>query len=375
MSNNNNYIYPCISLFDNESMSCFESISFDENQDEISQNFDVEYDLAKLFWIRKEVNTERTTNNSTLNKKKSFKAIPLLKYYSVDEINELIKRMNLSKEIEKKILLDKNKRSEEIEAIWAELTRLKKRRRNKEKEKSYYIKIQKNTKFKEKPILGRKRKGDNTKGKRNKYDAYNIIKKIKVKIIHYLLLFINSLIQSFYTKEQINEILFDLNLPKIRSNKPFQVIKKIGHDIYSKKTKRDDNLQFLSLTVAEYLSNITSKKYKNSPPNSNKLIISSLLKDEDNKDIFDFIFNKFDIEKWLDILLNIKDLSILAKNFLDIKKIIILKEHLKKINSLLLDISSNDENYYYCFTLLLYNLKEYFAKKEGRNRDKKIKNQ
>ena len=80
------------------------------------------------------------------------------------------------------------------------MTSLKKRRRNKEKEKSYYIKIQKNTKFKEKPILGRKRKGDNTKGKHNKYDAYNIIKKIKkikIKIIHYLLLFINSLIQSF----------------------------------------------------------------------------------------------------------------------------------------------------------------------------------
>ena len=73
MSNNNNYKYPFISLFDNESMSCFESISFDENQDEISQNLDVEYDLAKLFWIRKEVNTERTTNNSTLNKKKVLK--------------------------------------------------------------------------------------------------------------------------------------------------------------------------------------------------------------------------------------------------------------------------------------------------------------
>ena len=184
-------------LFNNESMSCFESISLEENQDEISQNLDLDFDMIRLFWNRKEVNTERVTNNSTLNKKKSFKVIPLLKYYSVDEINELIKRMNLSKEIEKKILLDKNKRSEEIEAIWAELTSLKKRRRNKEKEKSYYIKIQKNTKFKEKPILGRKRKGDNTKGKHNKYDAYNIIKKIKIKIIHYLLLFINSLIQSF----------------------------------------------------------------------------------------------------------------------------------------------------------------------------------
>ena len=169
--------------------------------------------------------------------------------------------------------------------------------------------------------------------------------------------------------------MFDLNLPKIRSNKSFQVIKKIEHDIYSKKTKRDDNLQFLSLTVAEYLSNITSKKYSNAPPNSNKLIISRLLKDEDKKDIFDFIFNKLYIEKWLDILLNKENLSFFAKNFLDIKRIIILEEHLKKINSLLLDITSNDDNYYHCFTLLLYNLKEYFIKKEGRNRDRKIKNQ
>ena len=96
-------------LFNNESMSCFESISLEENQDEISQNLDLDFDMIRLFWNRKEVNTERATNNSTLNKKKSFKVIPLLKYYSVDEINKLIKGNNLSKEIEKKILLDKKK--------------------------------------------------------------------------------------------------------------------------------------------------------------------------------------------------------------------------------------------------------------------------
>jgi len=77
-------------LFNNESMSCFESISLEENQDEISQNLDY-FDMIRLFWNRKEVNTERATNNSTLNKKKSFKVIPLLKYYSVDEINKLQK--------------------------------------------------------------------------------------------------------------------------------------------------------------------------------------------------------------------------------------------------------------------------------------------
>ena len=194
-----NDIFPPKTLFDIESISCFESISLEENPNGISQNLDLDCDITKLFWIRKEVITERATNNSSLNEKekKIFKVIPLLNYYSVDDINELIKRMNLSKEIEKKILLDRNKRSEEIEAILAELTSLKKRRRNKGKEKSCRIKMQKNIEFEEKPLLGRKRKGDNTKRKRNKYDAYNIIKKIKVKIIHYLLLFINSLIQSF----------------------------------------------------------------------------------------------------------------------------------------------------------------------------------
>ena len=59
-------------LFNNESMSCFESISLEENQDEISQNLDY-FDMIRLFWNRKEVNTERATNNSTLNKKKVLK--------------------------------------------------------------------------------------------------------------------------------------------------------------------------------------------------------------------------------------------------------------------------------------------------------------
>ena len=54
-------------------MSCFESISLEQNQDEISQNLDLDFDMIRLFWNRKEVNTERATNNSTLNKKKVLK--------------------------------------------------------------------------------------------------------------------------------------------------------------------------------------------------------------------------------------------------------------------------------------------------------------
>ena len=340
---------------------------------EISQNFDLDFVYTRLFEIRKEANTERTTNKLTSDKKvkKNFK-VTLLKYFSVDEINEFIKKMNLNKEIEKQMLLDKNKTSQEIEIIMSELTNSKKRRRNKEKGKENNIKIIRDT-IKEKPLLGRKRKGDNSIRKRNKYDTYNIIKKIKNKIIHYLLLFINNLIKSFYTIEQINNILLDLNLPKIKSKKPFQLIKKIRHDIYSKKTKRDENLYFLSLTIGEYLSNVISKKYHNVPPNSNNLIISRLVQDKTNKDIFDFIFNKLNIEEWLNILLNKKDFNSFEIN-LNVNQIIILKEHSKKINSLLFDIlNNNDDNYYHCFTLIIYNLKEYFTKLEGRKRKKKTK--
>ena len=84
----------------------------------------------------------------------------------------------------------------------------------------------------------------------------------------------------------------------------YNVIKKIKHDIYSKKTKRDENLKFLSLTIAEYLSNIISKKYIYGLHNSNKLIINRLLQDETKKDIFDFIFNKLNLEEWTNISLS-----------------------------------------------------------------------
>ena len=103
-------------------------------------------------------------------------------------------------------------------------------------------------------------------------------------------MFINYLIESFYTEEQINRILFELNFPRVKYKHPIQIIKKIKHDIYSKKTKRDENLEFLSLAISDYLSNIISKKYICGLPNSNKLIINRILQDETNRDIFDFIF-------------------------------------------------------------------------------------
>ena len=74
----------------------------------------------------------------------------------------------------------------------------------KAKKKEKEIKEKNNTK-KEKDMQWWKRKDDNTKRKRNKYRIYNIINKIRNKIFHFLLLFINKLIKLLFTKKQIND--------------------------------------------------------------------------------------------------------------------------------------------------------------------------
>ena len=74
----------------------------------------------------------------------------------------------------------------------------------KAKKKEKEIKEKNNTK-EAKDMQWWKRKDDNTKRKRNKYNIYNIMKKIRNKIIHFLLLFINKLIKLLFTKKQIND--------------------------------------------------------------------------------------------------------------------------------------------------------------------------
>ena len=281
-----------------------------------------------------------------------------------ENINKIIQRMNLNEEEKKGILLGENKNSEEINTIRAKLLNDKIRLRNKGKEKITDIKI--NVK------RGRKKKDDNTKRKNNKYRTYNIIRKIKNKIMHYLLLFINNLIKSLYTKEQINEILFELHLPQIKSYETsIQVIKKIEHDIYAKQMKTEENINFLNSKIKNYLSNNISKKFVGIPLNSNEIIISRLLQDENKKNIFKFIFEELSIDEWLNIFTYQIDFEHYAKskNLLNEEQISMLSNNLIGIDSLMLEcINDKDfnKNYFHCFIILIYNLKEYISKKEIR---------
>ena len=66
-------------------------------------NFDLDPDILLLLIDENKVNVEKTTSNTiNIKTKKNFKIEFSLKYLSQNEINELIKKMNLSKEIEKK---------------------------------------------------------------------------------------------------------------------------------------------------------------------------------------------------------------------------------------------------------------------------------
>lgn len=326
--------------------------------------------------IKSENNSERSTDSSAAdkNEKINFKAIKL---YLVDDINNTIKQMTISEETENKMLLDKNKKTEEIEEIFTELNKQKKRIRiiEKGKRKNKTDKP-KDIKSNEETILGRKRKNDATKGKRTKFSPYNIIKNQKIHIIHYILRFINRLIKSLYTKEQINQILNELNLPEIKSyNGPIEVIKKIQHKIYANETKRDENLKFLTSNFKTIFSKDISGRFKGAPNNSNELIISRLLKDEDNKVIFDFIFKELTVDYWLENFTNKTELKSHPKiSSLNNKEINIIEENFERIEGLLIEILNNpnyDSNYYHCYTILIFNFKEYIKKKESRNKKKK----
>ena len=78
--------------------------------------------------------------------------------------------------------------------------------------------------------------------------------------------------------------------------------KKIKHEIYARKTKKVENLKFLSSTIKTYLSNNISKEFIGIPPNSNEKIISRLLQEEDKKDIFN-LSNELRVEDWLNIFI------------------------------------------------------------------------
>ena len=315
--------------------------------------------------------TTNKSGNSNLNETKNKFSVKIeYKPYFEKEINQIIKQMDLNKENNEKILLDPNYNNIYIQNIKEILTKNNNIRRINKNQDNIIKKEEK------KNSIGRKKKNDNSKSNHNKYIPDNIVKKIKNRISDFLIEFINNLINSIYNINEINKILLNLNLHKFKLKNQKKIIKKIEHKFSANLTKKEDNLKLLNSTLKEYLSNKISTKYVNYKENQNELIISKLLKDDENKDIFEFVFHELKIEDWLQIYTHQKNIDDYIYRYdLSKEKEIKIKKSIEGIEKYLMKlITLENENdgklYYHCFLLLIYNFRLYLDLKEGRNHKK-----
>ena len=237
--------------------------------------------------------------------------------------------------------------------------------------------INKETK-KEEIQFGRKKKDDVSIRNHNKYAPDNIINKIKNTIKKYLILFVNNIISSLYGKAKINKILINLNLPKHAAH---TLVKDIDYKSLANKTSKKDNLNLLNFSIEKFLSHNVSTRYgkinktKNLELNKyNKIIIEHLLKDEKNKDIFNFIFKELNLEDWMDIFIHKKDLNdLLSFYLLDNEQRRIIEESFIRIEDFFEELMAEGDIYFFCFILLIYNYKRYYSvKQERKSKNRKI---
>ena len=280
-----------------------------------------------------------------------------------DIFNIIQSKMNIEEEVKDIININYN-----IQDIYVENVK-------KALNKSIYAKKKLNIelKRKERNMLGRKKNNDLSIREHNKFSPDNIINKIKNILKRNLIIFVNNVINLLYNETKRKLILNTLNIP---NNKLSLLIKDIDYKSISQKKAKKDNLFLLKLTIKQFLSqNISSRYFSHKSDYEelqqiNKLIINGLLEDKDNKDIFDFIFNKLNVGNFLDIFICQKELSDFNDfNLLQENEKNIIKNSLIRIDSLFNEIK-DEANYFFCFILLIYNFKRYYLIKKSRNKSK-----
>ena len=230
------------------------------------------------------------------------------------------------------------------------------------------VKIQKE----EKKKSGRKRKEDNTLSKHNKNTPDNIIKKIKTKILKYLLIFINKLLYSIFDRNTIKSCLKKVNRSEYEEKEEIGLIKYLGYKIFVDKMKKDFNIECLKMTLKDFLSNKVSNKFKTINEDTNKKIIEYL--EKQNNEIFNFIFN-LKLGDWLDVFLykkEFEDFGIIHGN-----KIKIIMDSFQRVDKLLINICKKDNtdyDYLSSFICHMYNFERWFLIKIDRNKKNLIDN-
>ena len=359
------------------------SFNLDENSININNNQLISFDLNNFNTIFDE-NSLKNNNlymnpSQMINKAKPY--FKIKKYYGIKiendipkpflekDITKLFKKMNICKETKMKFISCINNPSTKKEEIKSKLL-LNPRERRKKLNDKVKPKEKKEIKFNNKSNLksGRKTKNDFSVRTHNKFSFDNMIDKIKNMINTSLVLFCNKIIKAIYTnEEQIIQIFSMAKISKEISRT--KIIKDIDYSFLANKRKGNEVLELLNMTVKDYLSNKISLKYVNIPNEYNELIINQLLLDDNNKDIFVFLFN-IKIGDFFYVYIYQKDIKdFLEFNNLNSNHKRIIKNNLVRINDCLNKIVSKDETYFQCLVMLMYNFRRFLMNQERRNRN------
>jgi len=327
------------------------------NKDNININF-LEQNLYEFNLQRNPIIKNKFYINKTL-------PLPL---YENDIIKIINTKMNISYNIQNILNAVSNiKNDSRIEIVKKDIT---------EKLDTRSKRTNKRLKNKEDIKFGRKKKEDLSFRIHNKYTTDNIIIKIKNVMKKYLIIFVNNIIISLYGSKKINEIRTILNLPKHAS---LSLIKDINYKSIANKTRKKDNLDFLTISIEEFLSCRVSTRYRKinkrenvNLSNYNKIIINFLLKDNKNKEVFNFLFKNLKIEDWFNIFIYQKDLSYFTNfNFLEEEQKKVIEASFIRIDDFFDKLSEEGDVYFFCFLILIFNYKRFFLIKQERNKRKK----
>ena len=334
------------------SLESFQNSDKDEelNDEEIYMN----KDNSKSTTIPLSKRTEHSKEDIKINPKEKNK---ICKIYYPKDIKKILKENNFPDDITKKIKEGYIKDEDEQSVVFFKLKAkpdAKEKIKPEKKKKSNSVLVgfgqgtyDKITNKKDKVLIGRKKQSEIKKGKigkHNKYSADNIKKKNKRILFSNVIYYSNMFINKYKTNcEQKGELLY-LNYKKYVNN-----------------LTKNKEIALLKMKLKDLLSlEVTKKKKSNSDKFFNRNYINHILEvtEKNNETIHNF-FNNITFEDWIDIFTK-------KKEDYNLKEFNGLQSALKNVAKECKD----DGEYFTRFIFHLFNYKNWFYNKKGRERKK-----
>ena len=294
----------------------------------------------KLFQVKNEdpkkdsINTlpEIDTQNLNLNEN-----INISNTYMIDNIKKELIQNDFPKDITNKIKREYITKKD-IENVYKFKVRPKQK-----KDKS-------NTNISQKILgikRGRKNKKNGEKGKHTKNTSDNILKKCKRVLFDNIIAHSNSYINKYKKKR-----------------KEYFELQKLNYKQYIDKLKKEDEIKLFSLKLKDFVSlKINAKCSLKFSEDYNKIIMKKILEEEKNNEVINSFLN-MTFGEWIDVFTLKRKLNY-NSNFNG------LQNTLNKLSKE--EEDDDDDEYFTRFILYLFNYKNSFQNKKGRN-PKKSKN-